>query len=76
MNDPRRRYVVNVDREPIFGEGAWHISPVAGYLEAQDLVFVLDVNETFGPWLIESRRLSEAIDTLDGDKKRGLLRIA
>ncbi|WP_244492627.1 phytochelatin synthase family protein [Aureimonas sp. AU22] len=75
MNDPRRRYVVNVGREPIFGAGCGPISPVVGYLEAQDLVFVLDVNAKFGPWLIETRRLFEAMDTLDGGKKRGLLRI-
>lgn len=72
MNDPRRRYVVNVGREPIFGAGAGHISLVVSYLEAEHLVFVLDVNEKFAPWLIEPRRLFEAID---GDKKRGLLRI-
>lgn len=77
MNDPRRRYVVNVGREPIFGSGAGPISPVASYLEAHVLVFVFvfDVNAKFGPWLIEARRLFEAIGTLDGDKKRGLLRI-
>lgn len=74
-NDPDRRYIINFDRRTIFGAGAGHHSPVAGYLEAEDLVFVLDVNEQFKPWLIERDRLFAAMDTLDGDRKRGLLQI-
>ena len=74
-NDPSRRYVVNFSRKPIFGAGGGHHSPIGGYLEAEDLVFVLDVNEDFKPWLVERSRLYAAMDTLDGDKKRGLLLI-
>ncbi|TIM19628.1 MAG: phytochelatin synthase, partial [Mesorhizobium sp.] len=50
---------------------------VGGYLEAEDMVFVLDVNEDYKPWLIERERLFSAMDTIDsdGDKKRGLLLI-
>jgi hypothetical protein len=44
-------------------------------LEAADLVFVLDVNESYKPWLIQRAHLFSAIDTLDGGKKRGLLLI-
>jgi len=40
-----------------------------------DLVFVLDVNSDYQPWLIERKRLFAAVDTLDGDKKRGLILI-
>ena len=29
----------------------------------------------FKPWLVKSDRLFKAVDTSDGDKKRGLLRI-
>lgn len=72
-NDPGRRYIVNFDRARIFGAGSGHHSPIGGYLEAEDLVFVLDVNADFQPWLVERRRLFEAVNTLDGDKKRGLL---
>jgi hypothetical protein len=36
---------------------------------------VLNVNEKFKPWLIERSRLYDAMNTADGDKKRGLLRI-
>jgi hypothetical protein len=72
-NDPARRYLINFDRKPIFDAGAGHHSPIGGYLEPQDLVFVLDVNEDFGPWLIEIPRLYAAMNTMDGDKKRGLL---
>ena len=74
-NDPSRRYVINFTREKIFGSGAGHHSPIAGYLEAQDLVLVLDVNEDYKPWLIERERLFAAMDTFDGDNKRGLLLI-
>jgi hypothetical protein len=74
-NDGSRRYVVNFARKSIFGGGPGHHSPIGGYLEDKDLVFVLDVNAEYGPWLIERPRLFAAIDTLDGEKKRGLLLI-
>jgi hypothetical protein len=75
-HNPVVRYVINFSRRPIFGGGSGHHSPVGGYLEAQDLVLVLDVNHDYSPWLIERERLFAAMDTFDGDKKRGLLRIA
>jgi Phytochelatin synthase len=74
-NDPSRRYVVNFSRQQIFGAGVGHHSPIGGYLEADDLVFVLDVNSDYQPWLVERKRLFAAVNTLDGDKKRGLLLI-
>jgi hypothetical protein len=76
-NDSGRRYVINFTREKIFGAGSGHHSPIGGYLEAEDLVFVLDVNENYKPWLVERERLFSAMDTIDGDgdKKRGLLLI-
>jgi len=74
-NDPARRYIVNFTRDKIFGAGAGHHSPIGGYLEAEDLVLVLDVNEDFRPWLVERSRLFAAMDTQDGDRKRGLLLI-
>jgi hypothetical protein len=74
-NDPGRRYIVNFDRAQIFGAGVGHHSPIGGYLEAEDLVFVLDVNSDYQPWLVERKRLFAAANTFDGDKKRGLLLI-
>lgn len=74
-NDPAVRYVVNFTRKGIFGQGGGHHSPIAGYLEDADLVLVLDVNAKYGPWLVERERLFGAMDTLDGEKKRGLLLI-
>jgi hypothetical protein len=50
-NDPNRRYVVNFTRKSIFGAGAGHHSPIGGYLEAEDLVFVLDVSRIMRPGL-------------------------
>jgi Phytochelatin synthase len=75
VNDPNRRYVINFTRAPIFGSGLGHHSPIGGYLEAEDLVLVLDVNEQFKPWLVERSRLYNAMNTMDGNKKRGLLRV-
>ena len=74
-NDPARRYLVNFHRGLLFGKGAGHHSPIGGYLEAEDLVLVLDVNESFGPWLVAAERLFRAVDSVDGSsgKKRGLL---
>jgi hypothetical protein len=74
-NDAGRRYIVNFRRAEIFGAGAGHHSPIGGYLEAEDLVFVLDVNRDYQPWLIEAPRLHAAMDTVDGSQKRGLLLI-
>jgi hypothetical protein len=74
-NDPARRYIVNFRRAEIFGAGAGHHSPIGGYLEAEDLVLVLDVNEDFKPWLVERERLYRAMNTVDSDggRTRGLL---
>lgn len=74
-NDPGRRYIVNFNRERIFRSGGGHHSPIGGYLEHEDLVFVLDVNSQFQPWLVERSRLFSAVNTHDGDRKRGLLLI-
>jgi hypothetical protein len=74
-NDPARRTIANFHRGLLFGKGTGHHSPIGGYLEDRDLVFVLDVNEKFGPWLVSTARLHRAIDEIDGatGKKRGLL---
>jgi hypothetical protein len=74
-NDPRRRYIINFSRNAIFGAGAGHHSPIGGYLESEDLVFVLDVNRDYQPWLVERTRLFDAMDTWDGNRKRGMLLI-
>ena len=69
--------MINFHRRPLFGAGGGHHSPIGGYLEPEDLVFVLDVNERFGPWLVSSDRLFEAMDSVDSSSgmKRGLLRM-
>lgn len=76
-NDPDRRYVINFLRGPLFRKGGGHHSPIGGYLEDEDLVFVLDVNADYQPWLVDTERLFRAMDTIDGatEAKRGLLLI-
>jgi hypothetical protein len=74
-NDSAHRYIINFDRKMIFGAGGGHHSPISGYLENEDLVFVLDVNREYRPWLVERARLFDAMNTWDGDKKRGMLLI-
>jgi hypothetical protein len=76
-NDPSRRFLINFHRGLLFGKGTGHHSPLAGYLKEEDLVFVLDVNAKFGPWLVPTQRLFEAMDSVDSSsgKKRGLLEV-
>jgi hypothetical protein len=76
-NDPAARMIANFHRGPLFGRGGGHHSPIGGYLEAEDLVFVLDVNERYRPWLTTSERLFTALDTIDpmSGQKRGILLI-
>jgi hypothetical protein len=74
-NDADRRYTINFDRGPLFAYRGGHHSPIAGYLADRDLVFVLDTNDKYGPWLVDADRLYEAMDTVDpsSGRKRGML---
>ncbi len=78
-NDPERRFVSNFARGPLFGGGSGHHSPIGGYLEDEDLVFVLDVNASYGPWLVSTERLFEAMSTVadwSTGRTRGLARFS
>ena len=76
-NDPRRRFIANFHRGPLFGRGHGHFSPLLGYLPDHDLVLVGDVNPNYRPFLVESERLWRAVDTIDPatGRKRGLLTV-
>ncbi len=77
-NESGFRYIANFSRKPIFGHGGGHRSPLGGYLERDDLAFVLDVNASYGPWLVEVEKLFDALNTTDrGDgQSRGLVRFS
>jgi len=61
------------ERKMIFGAGVGHHSPIGGYLENEDLVFVLDVNRDTVHGLWSARACFDAMNTWDGDKKRGIV---
>ena len=74
-NDPGHRYVSNFSRAPLFGGGGGHHSPLGGYLEDEDLAFVLDVNSGYGPWLVDAERFFDAMNTSEwSGPTRGLAR--
>jgi hypothetical protein len=77
-NDPAVRIIANFHRGPLFRTGWGHFSPVLGHLPQQDLAFVGDVNEDYGPFLVSVERLWQAAGTRDSatGKSRGLLVIA
>lgn len=74
-NDPAYRYLINFNRRPLFGIEIGHFSPLGGYLEESNLVFVLDVLDDYQPFLVPADRLYAAMDTVDAEtgRKRGLL---
>ena len=74
-NDPALRCLVNFDRGTLFGKGGGHHSPIGGYLSDEDLVLVIDVNGSFGPWLVKTERLLAAMNAMDSStgKPRGML---
>lgn len=76
-NHPAYRYVINFNRQPLFGVNMGHHSPIGGYLPDADLVFVLDVLDRYQPFLVPAHRLYAAMNTIDAEtgKKRGLLLI-
>jgi hypothetical protein len=76
-NDLSRRFVSNFARSSLFGGGSGHHSPIGGYLAEEDLVFVLDVNAGYGPWLVGTDRLFDAMNTVadwSTGRTRGLAR--
>jgi len=76
-NDPAYRYIINFTREPLFGVKIGHHSPIGGYLTDKNLVFVLDVNDHYKPFLVPPALLYKAMNTVDSssDKLRGMLQV-
>ncbi|WP_295396526.1 phytochelatin synthase family protein [uncultured Thiodictyon sp.] len=77
-NNLDNRYIVNFDRKPIFGVPVGHFSPIGGYDENSDLVAILDVTPGYGPSLVPSKLLYDAVQTTDSatGRSRGLIHIS
>ena len=74
LNDPNIRLLANFHRSPLFFSDKsfffklrkiflGHWSPVVAYLENEDLVLVLDVDQEYGAYLVPLERLYEATNT-------------
>jgi hypothetical protein len=74
-NSSTHRYIINFHRMPLFGVNVGHHSPIGGYIESSDMVFVMDVLESYKPFLVPLKKLYNAMNTIDSeiDKKRGLI---
>ncbi|KAF0699353.1 Aste57867_10069 [Aphanomyces stellatus] len=78
-NDPTYRVAINFLRSPLFGINSpsfaphnlllalagGHFSVVVGFLEDENLVAVFDVNHTYGPFLVDAKRLYNAVSAHD-----------
>ncbi len=76
-NLPDFRYVINFSRYPLFGVDIGHHSPIGGYIEGSDSVFVLDVLEDYKPFIVSVKKLFNAMNTIDSEtgEKRGLIQL-
>jgi hypothetical protein len=76
-NHTEYRYVINFNRLQLFGVDVGHHSPVGGYVEKSDTVFVLDVLEDYKPFVVPVEKLFYAMNTIDSEtgKKRGLVQL-
>jgi len=88
VNDPKNRFMANFLRGPLFFSDtkSWkrvlggHWSPVIAYLPEEDLLLILDVNDTYGAWLVSVDRFVDSLNTVDhttggGASWRGLLKV-
>ncbi|KAG9410411.1 hypothetical protein AC1031_018449 [Aphanomyces cochlioides] len=78
-NNPQYRVALNFLHAALFSMGGHkylphvalgailggHFSNIVGYLEDVDMVAVFDVNEDFGPYLVDSKRLYSAVRASD-----------
>ncbi|RHX97123.1 hypothetical protein DYB25_012252 [Aphanomyces astaci] len=78
-NDPDYRVAINFLHPALFGMDGpsflphvmllailgGHFSNIIAYLETEDLVVVFDVNEDFGPYLVPSKRVYDAVRAID-----------
>jgi hypothetical protein len=73
FNDPKYRYLMIFHRSPLFfcaqppaarmeQASAVHWSPVVSYDTHTQLICVLDVNDSYGPWLVHAEALYRAVN--------------
>ncbi len=78
LADPKKRLVVNFDRQALGQLGRGHFSPIAAYDSATDSVLILDVAKfKYPPFWVSVGDLLKAMNTVDPDsgKSRGLIRV-
>lgn len=89
INDPNYRVMANFLRSPLFefqrpwwlpvnlvlGLFGGHFSPCVGYMEDLNLVAIFDVNHNYSTFLVDAKRLYDAVSTYDRttNKSRGLV---
>ncbi|KAI8827858.1 hypothetical protein BJ741DRAFT_654030 [Chytriomyces cf. hyalinus JEL632] len=89
VNDTRYRVSVNFVRGPLFGKPfpqlllphnlhiafiGGHFSPIVGYDPQEQIVADFDVNEEYGLFLVDAKRLFDAVDTYDLQSKKSRLK--
>jgi hypothetical protein len=76
-NRPEFRYVINFNRLPLFGIDIGHHSPIGGFFEDSDNVFLLDVLEDYKPFIVSTEKLFIAMNTIDSETElnRGLIQL-
>lgn len=74
LEEPDAYLVVNYDRKSLNQKGGGHISPIGAYHQKSDSFLILDVNPNKAPFVwVTTMDLVAAMNTLDGDDKRGYI---
>ncbi|MBW8183490.1 phytochelatin synthase family protein [Shewanella nanhaiensis] len=69
--------IINYSRSALNQAGSGHFSPLAAFDRGSDSFLIMDVSNTYQTWVwVSSKRLINAMATLDIDKPRGFVEIS